>query len=95
MALKLCLSLAALREFRLGWWYPCWLFPSGQCVTSMALSVTGVVVVTSSGGCEMQVDVGTFPLSPADGGRNTPVWVGALDFGWKQKIHRLGGFESC
>lgn len=55
----------------------------------------GVVVVTSSGGCEMQVDVGIFPLSPADGGRNTPVWVGALDFGWKQKIHRLGGFESC
>lgn len=96
MALRLCLSLAALREFRL--------FPSGLCVTSLAFSVTGMVV-TSSGGCEMQVDVGmlwdssgkeSLPLSPVDGGRNTTVWVGASDFGWKQeKIHILGWFESC
>lgn len=33
---------------------------------------------------------GILPLSPIDGGRNTTVWVGALDFGWKQeKIHIL------
>lgn len=99
MALKLCPSLAALRESRLGWWCHCWLFPSGLCVTSLAVGVTEVFVVTLSGGCEMQVDVGMpwhssgkgiLPLSPINGGRNTTVWVGTLDFGWKQdKIHRV------
>lgn len=48
--------------------------------------------MTSSEGCEMQVDVempwdssgtGILPLSLIDGSRNSHVWVGALDFGWK------------
>lgn len=65
----------------------------------------GVVVATSSGVCEVQVGVGMpwdssgkgiLPLSPPDGGRDATVWGGALNFGWKQeKIHILGGFESC
>lgn len=47
-------------------------------------------------GCPGTAQQGHFPLPPTEGGRNTTLWGGALHFGWKQeKIHRLGGFESC